>query len=677
MTEVDLLQRLARGLCPDLSGQALFPVLVAELRELLGCSLVVLSEPLPDHQERARTLAVQGPDGPEAGFEFDLAGTPCAKALRGEVCLFPDGVCDHFPENELLRARVARGYAGCRLVASNGQPLGVLMALFREPLDNPDRALAITRLFAMRASADLEQTSFYESLRAREESLQSLVSSCPMGIHEWAVDTHGRLVFVGTNPAADRITSVRGSSLFGLEIEEAFPGLAGTELPKRYLKAAVEGVPFEIRNFDYDDAVAGGFYDVFAFQTRPGRMAAMFLEVSDRLKTEKAMRQAQKMEAVGQLAGGVAHDFNNLLQAINGYTELARQDLPTEHPARRSLEQVARASLRASSLAGRLLAFSRHETPSLQPLALAPVLADIIQLLKRLLGGNVSVNLEVKPGLKSVLADPGLIEQVLLNLCINARDAMPDGGEVSVTAARIEVPTGEPATGSGIAPGEYDLVTVSDTGCGVPPELHEKIFEPLFTTKEGGRGTGLGLPMVASIMQDLGGGVILRSQVGVGSDFMLYFPVTEAEAPTPPPDTGTGPEEGWKGGLVMVAEDDDLLRHLTREVLERAGFRVLTASTGEQAWQLYQEHRFALRLAILDVMMPRVGGQELFRRFREEGASLPVLITSGYSLPASASWRAEESGLVDCLAKPYSPRQFLEKVRHLLALASKAVPESS
>ena len=211
----------------------------------------------------------------------------------------------------------------------------------------------------------------------------------------------------------------------------------------------------------------------------------------------------------------------------------------------------------------------------------------------------------------------------------------------------------------------------------IPPELHEKIFEPLFTTKEGGRGTGLGLPIVASIMQDLGGGVILRSQVGAGSDFMLYFPVTEAEAPTPPPDTGTCSEEGWKGGLVMVAEDDDLLRHLTREVLERAGFRVLTASTGEQAWQLYREHRFALRLAILDVMMPRVGGQELFRRFREEGASLPVLITSGYSLPASASWRAEESGLVDFLAKPYSPRQFLEKVRHLLALASKAVPESS
>jgi signal transduction histidine kinase/ActR/RegA family two-component response regulator len=390
-------------------------------------------------------------------------------------------------------------------------------------------------------------------------------------------------------------------------------------------------------------------------------------ETQVRERLEEQYRQAQKMEAVGQLTGGVAHDFNNLLQVINGGTEMAMMDLEAEHPAREALQEVSEAGQRAARLVEKLLLFSRRQTMHPMVLDLNEAVADLLKMLRRVIGETV--RLEWHPGddVGAVHADHSMVEQALMNLCVNARDAMPEGGTLTIETENVMVDEEYCASHSSAVPGRYSLLTVSDTGEGMDRETLGRAFEPFFSTKEIGKGTGLGLATVYGIVKQHGGMINVYSEPGQGTVFKLYWPVVDSAA-----DLGEAPEEddhdpSWAGGreTILLAEDNALVRRLARAILQRAGYTVVTAGSGTEAVSIAEEEGERLDLAILDVVMPDMGGREAYERIRGRRPNLKALFASGYSPNVVRGEFAVDRSL-DLIQKPFGRHDLLRAVRRTL-----------
>jgi PAS domain S-box-containing protein len=386
-------------------------------------------------------------------------------------------------------------------------------------------------------------------------------------------------------------------------------------------------------------------------------------DVSERRKLEERLLQSQKMEAVGRLAGGIAHDFNNMLSVITGHVELALRTSYDGDPRRRHLLEVRKAAERAASLTRQLLAFSRKQVLQPKPIDLNAVLADMNKMLQRLIGEDVDLEIQPAAGLGTVLADPGQIEQVLLNLAVNARDAMPDGGRLTLATANVDLAEAD-AQRRGLAPpGRYVCLAVEDTGCGIRDEIREHIFEPFFTTKEPGKGTGLGLSTVYGIVKQSGGYIWVSSGVDRGARFDIYLPLLD-QRPAQPDLLAPAPQRTAKAGTILLVEDNDALRGLVREMLEASGYTVVEAADGVEALQLVARNG-AIDLLLTDVIMPRLGGRELARRAAALRPALKVLYTSGYTADAIAVQGVLEEGLA-FLPKPFTPDALALKVDEAL-----------
>ena len=403
-----------------------------------------------------------------------------------------------------------------------------------------------------------------------------------------------------------------------------------------------------------------------------GRAVACMLDVTERKQAQAAqhsltrqLRVAQRMEAIGRLAGGVAHDFNNLLAVILSYTDFAIEGLSPGDPLIEDLAQVRNTVDRAADLVRQLLAFSSRQILQPEVLDLNGVLDALQRMLRRVIGENVALKLELEPGLRPVLADRGQIEQVLLNLAINARDAMPEGGALTLRTASVAAATSTAMEPPGTQEGPRALVAVTDTGCGMDEETLSKVFEPFFTTKGPGAGTGLGLSTVYGIVQQSGGTILVDSELGQGTTFSLYLPVAQrAHRPAPTPDPACSLSLGT--GTVLMAEDELPVRKAVRRILTLAGYDVLSAEDGEQALAVAAEHQGPIHLLLTDLVMPNMGGGELAARLREERPGLPVLAMSGYALgglgpPGSA---AEH---LPCIAKPFSAADLTARIHELLS----------
>lgn len=378
---------------------------------------------------------------------------------------------------------------------------------------------------------------------------------------------------------------------------------------------------------------------------------------------EKSLRQAQKMEAIGQLAGGIAHDFNNLLQATMGYTDLAMKASPAGSRGLSLLGEAQKASERAAVLVKQLLTFSRREEIRLKPVDLPELLADVLKMLRRIIGEHIELRTSLSPGLKFIYADPVQIDQVLMNLCVNARDAMPQGGSISIEAKNFVVDAGFVQHHPWAKTGEYVCLSISDTGKGMPPEVVERIFEPFFTTKELGKGTGMGLATVYAIVKQHSGLIHVYSEPGQGSTFRVYIPVAEMSLELQP----RGEIEEAKGGseTLLVAEDDEFVRGLTVCVLEEAGYNVLVACDGEEAVRIFARESGRVALCLLDVIMPKKTGRTAFEEMCVIRPGTPVLFVTGYGYQAlhSTALPPEEH---EVLQKPYEPRMLLRKIREIL-----------
>jgi hypothetical protein len=390
----------------------------------------------------------------------------------------------------------------------------------------------------------------------------------------------------------------------------------------------------------------------------------VLLDVTERKLMEAQLRQSQKMEAVGRLAGGIAHDFNNLLTAIFSFGTFALEATKPEDPAHEDLQEVLKAAQRAASLTSQLLAFSRRRTVQPRVINPAEVVRDVDKMLRRLLGADVDFLTKLAEDSWNVRMDPSAFEQVLVNLAINARDAMPDGGRLTIETANVELDQGYGrAHGAYVPAGAYVRVAVSDTGIGMDAATQANIFEPFFTTKGAGEGTGLGLSTCYGIVKQAGGNIWVYSELGHGTTFKIYLPreadLTEARRPT----LSRSPERGSE--FVLLVEDDEQVRTLAVRTLRRLGYTVLEAVNGRDALDKCQQVGRPLDLVITDVIMPVMSGKELVERLTEVQPGLKTLFMSGYTPDAIVHRGVLARGTL-MLQKPFTPQQLAEKIREAL-----------
>jgi PAS domain S-box-containing protein len=377
---------------------------------------------------------------------------------------------------------------------------------------------------------------------------------------------------------------------------------------------------------------------------------------------DEQLRQAQKMEAVGTLAGGIAHEFNNLVQAILGYTQYAMEDLPESDERYSDLQQVLKASRRAASLTKQLLGFSRRQVLEFACANLNGLVRDHLKLIRPLIGENISIDLELDEDIEMVEVDAGQFQQLLMNLCINARDAMPSGGQLFIKTSRVN------ANGGGdlpteLSPGRYVLITVRDTGSGIPDDVLAHVFEPFFTTKDVGKGTGLGLAMAYGIVQQHRGAIHFDSAVGVGTSVKIYLPATDVLGPCA--DELDAYEILRGSETILIAEDEPLVRDLAVRVLEGAGYKILTASDGEEAVRVFQQNIDSISLVLLDVVMPLLSGHDVLKRIRMFRPDIQVVFCSGYDPDIPVNRLLSDESL-PYLEKPFEPNTLLQTIRHAL-----------
>ncbi len=397
-------------------------------------------------------------------------------------------------------------------------------------------------------------------------------------------------------------------------------------------------------------------------------MQGVMYDITEHKRLEEQLRHSQKLEAVGQLAGGIAHDFNNLLMLIQAHNERLRGGLASGDPAYKDAVEIERAVTRATALTQQLLTFSRRTVLQLRALDLNAVLTEVAKMLDRLIPASIELNISPSASSDCIKADRGQMEQVILNLAVNARDAMPAGGKLTLTTRNVELRETHAGSHARIPPGKYVVLTVSDTGVGMHSDVQARIFEPFFTTKKPGQGTGLGLSIVYGVVKQSGGWITARSEVANGATFDIYFPQMAASGRVTEPASKTqaSPSASARGTeTVLVVEDQDGIREVIREFLQRNGYFILHAADGNEALQVADDYKHPIHLLLTDVVMPNVGGRELAHRLTQSRPQVKVLFMSGY--PDHATWTSE---LVDTsaavLLKPFPLDTLARKIRSLL-----------
>jgi PAS domain S-box-containing protein len=510
----------------------------------------------------------------------------------------------------------------------------------------------------------LERQRSERALRESEERFRSLFENATVGIYRTTPE--GRILVA--NPALVKMLGYANLEELAArnleeEFEPAYPRRTFRELIER--DGEVKGLESAWAKRDWSTIFVRE--SARAVRDESGNVLyydGIVEDITERKQLERQLIQAQKMEAVGQLAGGVAHDFNNLLTIINGYATLLAQRTPSEDPRRAWLKEILMAGGRAASLTRQLLAFSRQQVLEPVVLDLNSVIANTEKMLRRLIGEDVEMVTTLKLDLGRVKVDPGQIEQVIMNLAVNARDAMPEGGKLLIETSNVEIDEDYARSHSPMMPGKYVMVVVSDTGCGMDQETQARIFEPFFTTKEKGRGTGLGLATVYGIVKQSGGFIWVSSEPGQGSTFKVYFPRVEEVVPAAEP-SRIRPKLARGSETVLVVEDEEGVRSLVRETLASQGYKVLEAAGAAQALEIAEQHTEPIHLLLTDVVMPQTGGKELFKRLSPLHPETKVLYMSGYTDDAVVRQGILEAGTF-FLQKPFPPNALLLKIREVL-----------
>jgi len=386
-------------------------------------------------------------------------------------------------------------------------------------------------------------------------------------------------------------------------------------------------------------------------------------DITEQKVLERQLVQAQKMEAIGTLAGGIAHDFNNLLTAILGHIQLAMSAMSPQVPGYKNLIEVEKAAEKATKLTRQLLAFGRRQILEPKLLNINEVIGEMVKILERVIGEHIQLKVHASPDVPLVRVDPGQIEQVLMNLAVNARDAMPKGGELEIVSEKVVLDQAFSRSHPGTLPGDYVLIAMRDSGVGMDEETLSHIFEPFFTTKETERGTGLGLAMVYGIVKQHGGCIEVNSRPRQGTEVRIYLPAQAGEQKA----SEKTPFAAMKGGheTILVAEDESSLRAMCKEILEKLGYEVLLAADGEEAFKIFKANKNKISLIVLDLVMPKVGGKETFEKIKRIKSDAKVIFVTGYSMEAIHDDFSASDGHI-LIQKPYRTNVLANKIREVL-----------
>jgi PAS domain S-box-containing protein len=510
----------------------------------------------------------------------------------------------------------------------------------------------------------IERKRSEEKVRESEARLRVLVEQLPAVL--WTVDRS--LMFTSALGAGFARLKIKPDELVGMSLLDYFETADQTFLPIAAHRRAVAGEPM---TFHVEWKSGSYACHVEPLRDSDGQVSGaicMSLDITDRKQLEEQLRQAQKMEAVGRLAGGIAHDFNNLLMVIQGYSDLLVERLPDGDPLRRNAEQIQMASQRASSLTRQLLAFSRKQMLAPKILNVQSVVAEMEKILRRLIGEDVQLETSSAPDLGLIKADRSQIEQVILNLAVNARDAMPQGGRLTIETANVELDASYSHPPAVLSPGRYVMLAVTDNGCGMDAETQAHVFEPFFTTKEKGKGTGLGLATVYGVVKQSGGYVWVYSEPGRGTSFKIYLPRIE-ETAVPAGRDGKSetqiPERGSE--TILLVEDEKGVRELAREYLASSGYTVIEAEDGHTALELAAMHVGPIHLLLTDVVMPGISGRELAERVSQIRPGIKIIYMSGYTDQAVVHHGILRNDAV-LLQKPFTLMTLAGKLREMLAV---------
>jgi two-component system cell cycle sensor histidine kinase/response regulator CckA len=549
----------------------------------------------------------------------------------------------------------------------NGQPLPV--RVFHRVAFGQEGRPGASRTLVLNRSPGVETD---EGQRAAEVRFARFFNTTPVAIA--TLSAEGRVVrangafarLFGTLPRTG--AGQDGPPVFGGVVERDRGSLEGalraardgrTEIPPMDLSVAGEGSrSARIWMSPVSDSADGEAAILYA------------LDTTEQRQLEQQFAQAQKMQAVGQLAGGVAHDFNNVLQAIIGYSDLLLANHRPTDPAFQDIMQIKQNANRAASLVRQLLAFSRRQTLRPEVLNLGDTLSDLSLLLKRLLGERVELDLKHTRDLWFVKADVNQLEQVIVNLAVNARDAMPDGGRVTIRTSNVAAAEAERLALTGMPAADYVAIDVTDTGTGIPPDVVDKIFEPFFTTKDVGKGTGLGLSTVFGIVKQSGGFIYVDTRVGEGTTFRIFLPrymPTSEEAEEPGKPEAPKPAADLTGqGVILLVEDEDPVRAVNARALTARGYTVLEAASGVEALQIIEERAEPVDLVVSDVVMPEMDGPTLLVELRKRFPTLKVVFVSGYAEDAFKK-NLPDGEAFNFLAKPFTLKQLVETVKQVIA----------
>ncbi len=521
-------------------------------------------------------------------------------------------------------------------------------------------------------SAAISRRRAEQSLRTSEEHFRTLIESASDIILE--VHPSGGILY--GSPSVERVLGYTDYELANLNLFDVIDADHLVEFKAMLLESgATPRLPvlqeFLIRHrsgeWRHVECALKSIHD----EDGPQRFVINARDITARVRTEEALRrseelfrQSQKMEAVGRLAGGIAHDFNNLLTAILGYGDLLKAQVSTEQPWRKEIDQIYRAAERAHSLTRQLLAFSRRQVLDIKTVDLNTIVTDMEQFMVRLLGETITLTVQTPTEPCLVLVDRSQMEQVIINLGLNARDAMPDGGQLGIATERVELPEGKVEGSVSIKPGVYARLTVSDSGHGISDAIKPLIFEPFFTTKEVGKGTGLGLSMIHGTVEQCRGQILFHSEEGRGTKFFIYLPWAEAPEETPPEPAET-PVSLEGDETVLLLEDDAIVRELSTRILTDKGYRVITRENGKAGLDYFRNHADEIDLVLTDIIMPEMSGLAFARAAREIRPDLPVLFISGYS----EDQQPENHEMADgrhFIQKPFTVDTLCRRIREML-----------
>ncbi len=525
------------------------------------------------------------------------------------------------------------------------------------------RTVDLLRAAASLEAEVIEHEKAEEQLRQSEQRYRLLFEDSPLAM---VVFDAGSLAFLAVNETVEELYGYTREELLQMTLRD-------TSSPKE-----LPGTMDALLAITSDQANSG----TFVAQHKSGKLLnlevsvrtidfggrraqlALLTDVTEHKRLEAQLLQSQKMEAVGSLAGGIAHDFNNLLTVILGYSDTIVRKLDQDNPLREKVLEIQAAGRRAANLTSQLLAFSRKQILQPRILELNTVVSDISQMLGRLLGEDIQISLHLDSRLGRVQADPGQLEQVLTNLAVNARDAMPTGGQLVIETHNVDLDH-HAASLQGVPQGRYVLLVVSDTGCGMDEGTKARVFEPFFTTKEVGKGTGLGLSMVFGVVKQSGGTVTIYSEVAIGTTFRIYLPRVDAPATQTEEAEGSHELLAGNGATILLVEDEPSLQALARAVLHESGYQVFQASNGKEALRVANHLTAQPALLLTDVVMPGMSGLELAEKLKRKWPGLAVLYTSGYTDHALLHRNALRQN-TPFLQKPYMPDSLLEQVAAVL-----------